>query len=116
MRKVNYKGRCEKRVLSKCKTVFKSYDPIQNAYADMLEANTDVIEIQCNLPLEGDEYCNYMSDFVCTKYNGTLLVRECVSRRLPSKHLTCKLLDLSRTYWLRRGVTDWWIVVDAAEE
>lgn len=37
MRKKNYKGRCEKRILPKCKTVFKSYDPIQNAYADILE-------------------------------------------------------------------------------
>ena len=37
MRKVNFKGRCEKRVLSKCKSVFKSYDPIQNVFADKLE-------------------------------------------------------------------------------
>ena len=45
MRKKNYKGRCEKRILPKCKTVFKSYDPIQNAYADILESNPDVVEI-----------------------------------------------------------------------
>ena len=32
MRKVNFKGRCEKRILSKCKSIFKSYDPIQNSY------------------------------------------------------------------------------------
>ena len=54
MRKVNFKGRCEKRVLSKCKSVFKSYDPIQNAYAEVLEANMDIVEIQCNVPLESD--------------------------------------------------------------
>ena len=116
MRKINYKGRCEKRVLSKCKTVFKSYDPIQNAYADLLEANTDVVEIQCNVPLDGEECSEYMSDFVCTKTNGTLLVRECISRRLLAKPMTGKMLDMSRTYWLRRGVTDWGIVVDATEE
>ena len=34
MRKKNFKGRCEKRILSKCERLFKSYDPIQNAYAD----------------------------------------------------------------------------------
>ena len=39
MRKKNFKGRCEKRILSKCEKLFKSYDPIQNAYADILEAN-----------------------------------------------------------------------------
>ena len=116
MRKINYKGRCEKRVLSKCKTVFKSYDPIQNAYADLLETNTDVVEIQCNVPLEGKECSEYMTDFVCTNTNGTLLVRECISRRLLVKPMTSKLLDISRTYWLRRGVTNWGIVVDAAEE
>ena len=54
MRKVNFKGRCEKRVLSKCKSVFKSYDPIQNVFADKLEANIDIAEIQCNVPLCGD--------------------------------------------------------------
>lgn len=43
------KGRCEKRVLSKCKTVFKSYDPIQSAYADILESNMNIAEIQCNI-------------------------------------------------------------------
>ena len=46
MRKVNFKGRCERRVLSKCKSVFKSYDPIQNVFADKLEANIDIAEIQ----------------------------------------------------------------------
>ena len=27
-----------------------------------------------------------------------------------------KLLDMSRNYWLRRGIKDWGIVTDAAEE
>ena len=79
MRKVNFKGRCEKRVLSKCKSVFKSYDPIQNVFADKLEANMDISEIQCNVPLDGD-CCEYMSDFVCKRIDGELMVRECISR------------------------------------
>jgi hypothetical protein len=115
MRKVNFKGRCEKRVLSKCKSVFKSYDPIQNAYADVLEANIDIGEIQCNVPL-GDDCSEYMSDFVCRTVEGELIVRECINRKLLIRPLTGKLLDMSRTYWLRRGVNDWGIVTDATEE
>ena len=115
MRKVNFKGRCEKRVLSKCKSVFKSYDPIQNVFADKLEANMDISEIQCNVPLDGD-CCEYMSDFVCKRIDGELMVRECISSRLLIKPLTGKLLDMSRTYWLRHGISDWGIVTDATEE
>ena len=116
MRKVNFKGRCEKRVLSKCKSVIKSYDPIQNAYADILEANSNIVEIQCNVPLDDDDSMGYMTDFLCTKTDGEFLVRECITRKLLVKPLTGKLLDMSRTYWLRRGVRDWGIVTDAAEE
>ena len=116
MRKVNYKGRCEKRVLSKCKTVFKSYDQLQSVYADILEGNSDISEIQCNVPLDDSDYNEYMSDFVCITLSGEYMVRECVNRNLLTKPLTGKLLDMSRTYWLRRGVKDWGIVTDATEE
>ena len=116
MRKKNYKGRCEKRILPKCKTVFKSYDPIQNAYADILESNPDVVEIQCNVELEGQDSENYTSDFVCVLCNGELMVRECVNRSHLSKPLTMKLLDISLGYWQSRGVKDWGLVIDAAKE
>ena len=116
MRKKDYKGRCEKRVLDKCNSLFKSYDPIQSAYANILVKNKDVAEIQCNVPLDGENCSEYMSDFVCVMVNGDLMVRECVSRAHLTKPMTLKLLDNSRTYWLRRGVTDWGLVVDAAEE
>jgi len=56
MRKSNYKGRCEKRNLSKCRGVCKTYDLIQSVYADMLQADTDIIEFSCNVLLEGSEY------------------------------------------------------------
>ena len=58
----------------------------------------------------------YMTDIVCTKSNGELLVRECVSTKILPRPLTGKMLDISRTYWLRRGVKDWGIVTDATEE
>ena len=34
MRKKDYKGRTEKRMLSKCKDVCRTYDAIQSAYAE----------------------------------------------------------------------------------
>ena len=40
MRRKNYKGRCEKRKLSKCQEVVKTYEDIQYAYAELLEKNT----------------------------------------------------------------------------
>ena len=36
MRKKDFKGRCVKKNLSKCKVVCKTYDKIQTAYADIL--------------------------------------------------------------------------------
>ena len=37
MRKANFKGKCQKRSLTKCKDVCRTYDDIQSAYADVLE-------------------------------------------------------------------------------
>ena len=45
MRKKNYKGRCEKKTIDKCKTVCKTYDPIQSAYVYILDDRNDVAEI-----------------------------------------------------------------------
>ena len=115
MKKKNYKGRCEKQALDKFTTICKTYDPIQTAYANILVNNKDVIKVRCNVSLDGDDCSEYMTDFVCTKSNGDLMVRECISVKLMEKPLSMKLLDLSRNYWLRHGVTDWGIVVDAVE-
>lgn len=112
MRKKNFKGRCEKRTISKCDEVCRTFDSIQYAYADILQASEDIKEIRCNVPLDGLPDGEYTSDFVCTKTNGDLLVRECVERRFLTKPMTVKLLDASRLYWLRRGVTDWGLVVN----
>lgn len=109
MRKKNFKGRCEKRTISKCDEVCRTFDPIQYAYADVLQANEEIKEIRCNVPLDVKEYT---SDFVCVKTDGDLLVRECVNRKFLTKPLTVKLLDASRLYWLRRGVTDWGLVIN----
>ena len=81
MRKKNFKGRCEKRSLEKFTTICKTYDPIQSAYANILVKNKDIAEVRCNVILD-DDCSEYMTDFVCTKTNGDLMVRECISRKL----------------------------------
>lgn len=106
MRKKNFKGRCEKRIIGKCTEVCRTYDAIQYAYADLLQKSDEVKEIKCNVLLEGLEVGEYTSDFVCIKTDGDLMVRECVFRKFLTKPLTVKLLDASREYWLRHGVTN----------
>lgn len=115
MRKKGYKGRCEKKSLSKCKEVCRTYDPLQSKYADMLEESPDIQEIRCNVLLDGLAEGEYTSDFVCTKENGDLMVRECVQRNRITKPMNVRLLDASREYWLKRGVTDWGLVINAEE-
>lgn len=113
MRKKGFKGRCEKRKLGKSKEVCRTYDTIQYAYADILQARKDVAEIRCNVPLDG---CDYTTDFLCIKTNNDLMIRECVQRKYLTKPMTIKLLDLSREYWLKRGISDWGLVIDADEK
>lgn len=115
MRKRGFKGRCDKRTLAKCKEVCRTYDPIQYAYADKLQENDEIKEIRCNVSLDGLSEGDYMSDFVCVKADNDIMVRECVQRRFLSKPLTVRLLDASREYWRRHGVSDWGIVIDAEE-
>ena len=113
MRKKNYKGRCEKRMVPKCTEVCRTYDPIQSAYADHLAADSSIQEFKCNVLLDGLEVGEYTTDFLCTKVGGDLMVRECVYRKHLTKPMTVQLLDASREYWLRHGVTDWELVIDA---
>ena len=113
MRKKGYKGRCEKRVLSKCQDVCRTYDDIQRAYADILQEREEIAEFHCNIPLDGLEEGEFTTDFLATRTNGDVFVRECVQRSHLTKPMTVKLLDISREYWLRHGVTDWGLVIDA---
>ena len=59
-----------------------------------MAANEEVKEIRVNVLLDDLEEA-YTSDFVCTRQNGDLMVRECVSRQYLLKPLTMKLLDMS---------------------
>ena len=117
MRSKNFKGsKCVKMKLNKSEDIVRTFDNIQTAYAQILDKNENIQKIQCNVPLEGIEEGEFTTDFVCTKSDGDLMVRECVFRKKLSLPRTCKLLDLSREYWLKRGVTDWGIVIEEEEQ
>ena len=113
MRKKGYKGRCEKRALSKCQGVCRTYDGLQKVYADILQRNDKVSEFRCHVPLDGLEEGEFTTDFLVTRTDGDIFVRECVQRKFLTKPLTIKLLDASREYWQKRGVSDWGLVIDA---
>ena len=115
MRKKGFKGRCEKRTLSKCPVVCRTYDSIQYAYADLLQDNSAIKEFRLNVLLENLPIGEYTSDFVAVKSDNSLMVRECVSRNHLMKPLTVKILDASKEYWLQKGVTDWKVVINEKE-
>lgn len=114
MQKVNFKGKCIKRQLSKCKDVCRSYSVMQDDYARLLNHLEEVKEFSCNVRMDGSpETEGYTTDFVITLADGTLRVRECVYRKHLERPSTGRLLDLSKQYWFDRGVNDWGMVVDA---
>ena len=112
MRPKDYKGRCIKKKLNKCIEIARFYDKIQINYSELLEKDPEIIEIIVNYYLQDLSEGKYTSDFVCKKTNGDYLVRECVYRKKLLLPRTCKLLDLSRNYWQKRGITDWGIVIE----
>ena len=115
MRPANIKDRCTKKKLKKSDEVIRTYDKIQTAYAEILDRDENIKSIQCNVSLENLEEGEFTTDFLCTKSDGDLMVRECVFRKKLSLPRTCKLLDVSREYWLKRGVEDWGIVIEKEE-
>ena len=112
MLKNNPKTRCIKLNLSKSSDVCRCYSELQSKYARILEARDDVELFTCNMPLNGLAMGNYTSDFFVRRTDGTLMIRECVNRNHLTKPMTVRLLDASRDYWNRRGVTDWGIVLE----
>ena len=117
MRSKNFKGsKCVKMKLSKSDGVVKTFDNIQTAYAQILDKDENIQKIQCNVVLEEIENGEFTTDFLCRKIDGDLMVRECVFRKKLSLPRTCKLLDISREYWTKRGINDWAIVIEQEEE
>ena len=116
MRSKNYKGKITKKRLSKSEEIVKLYDKLQIVYADILEKDPNIEEITVNYYLNDFLEGDYTSDFVCKKENGDYLVRECVYRKKLLLPRTCKLLDSSRLYWLKRGVEDWGIITEVISD
>ena len=115
MRKKNFKGRCVKKTISKAKGVCRTYDALQLAALDQLEADEKIVEVRCNVVLEGSEWDMYTTDFLCRTIDGDLIAFECVFRKLLTRPQTMALLDGSRIYWLKRGA-EWRMIVDAENE
>ena len=105
-----------KKKLSKCKSIFYAYNDLQFKYGDQLDANPDIAEIRCNVPIEECELgTTYTTDFYCLKTNGDALVRECVYKEKLLRPQTIKMLDASRDYWLSKGIKDWGIVLNESK-
>ena len=54
----------------------------------------------------------YTTDFIITKIDGDIAIRECVRREHITRPLQIKMLDASFEYWTKRGINDWGIVID----
>ena len=108
-----HSDRCDKQTLSKCEGVCKTYSPLQAAYAKKLQNDDTVESFLCNQPIEieGD----YTTDFVIRRLDGSVTIRECIEIDDLMKLKNAKLMDQSRCYWLKRGITDWGIVTSAEE-
>lgn len=114
MNRMDYKGRQQKRSLPKFECVCITYDEIMFAYATQLSENADILAVRCNVPIKDPiEEKRYCTDFVFETMNHEKIVRECVYRKQLTKPMTAKLLEASRTYWKKQGITDWGIVTDA---
>lgn len=113
MRNKKVRVAVQKRKLSKCSTVCRTYSDLQFRYADMLEEREDVKEFDVNVPLESLSIeGEYTTDFLITRHDGTQFVRECILRNHLTKPLTAKMLDASRAFWLNRNIKDWGIVTN----
>lgn len=106
------KCKCEKRAVTKANSVCRLYSRLQSAYLDILQKTDSIETIQCNVPLDGLSVGAYTSDFLCKCKDGSFLVRECVERKFLAKPMTVSLLDASREFWKKRGITNWGIVTN----
>lgn len=114
MRKKNYKGRAEKRMVEKCADICVTYDGLHKKLTDMLAEDKEIKEFRCNVLLKG---LGYTSDVVATTKDGYLIVYECAYRKTLIRPSVGKLLDMSRDYWMKHGVLkeNWRLVIDAEE-
>ena len=113
----NHAERCTKQTFSKHPRICRTYSPLQLAYAQQLEEDSGVREFRSNVPLQDFTLADglYTTDFLYTRSDGDMAVRECVYRKKLSLPRTGQLLDASRDYWLRHVITDWAIVIETED-
>lgn len=110
----NIKTRVTKQKLTKC-SMCRTYNDIAFRFAMLLENDTSVSEFSCNIELTGlnvGDGRNYTSDFLITYMDGRMAVRECINRDAILRAKNIKLLDASKEYWEKRGITDWGLVIN----
>ena len=71
MYKKAYKGRCKKRYVAKCEGVCRTFNDIQEKYADKLSMDEDIQSFRCNVLMEGLEDGDYTADIVATRTDGS---------------------------------------------
>ena len=113
----NHSEQCCKQSFGKCEGVCRTYSALQSAYAQKLQDNDSIVSFKCNIPLEGIDIFggSYTTDFYAVKTNDDIMIRECIEIDDLMKLKNAKLMDQSRCYWLKRGITDWGIVTSAEE-
>lgn len=116
MRNKNTHSITLKKKLNKCAAVFNAYHELQYEYGERLDADPEIVEIKCNVPIEPPELEGaFTTDFYCVKKDGTVCVRECVYREKLLRPKTIQMLDACRSYWLSKGIRDWGIVLNASQ-
>lgn len=116
MRQKTLKTKCVKRRIIKCSDLLRTYDIVQETYANHLESDDDVVTVYCNVPIEDLSIGDFTTDYVLIRKDGSTAVRECVLRKNLLRPRTVKLLDFSQRYWLKKGVTDWLVIIDAEKK
>lgn len=106
MRNSKTNSKTMKKALNKCKR-FIAYNEVQWAYADTLATNEDIVEIQCNVKLNGFPLGDtFSSDFVCVKKDRTLLVIETIKKKWGLKTAKEWLRqEYSRGFYLNESAT-----------
>ena len=99
MKKTNYKGRCEKRKVSKCEGICRTYNKIQSAFVDELENDDNILSFECNVLLKGVANDLYSSDFVAKRVDTVM--------SQSSKSITnCSMKPWNGTTKIRHALTD----------
>ena len=111
MRNSKTNGKTLKKALSKCKKRFIAYSDTQYKYADYLEADIQIIDIQANIKLNGFPLGDsYTTDFFCKKADNTFIAIETIDKKHLLKPMHLKLLENSRHYWISRDV-EWKLII-----